>query len=154
MSCHANKIKEISNEIGWHRDFDGKISALIDTASTQRTLASIKSVADLFLECGIKVNPKVNKNLFDGISKVKEYLKHDNNLPNIYIFNTCKHLIRELKGYMWGENEIPIKKDDHALDELRYFVMSLPNERKQTQSELSVIQKDKRRLQRKRGKYE
>lgn len=152
VSYHANKIKEISDELGWHRDFDGKISALIDTASTQRTLASIKSVADLFMESGIKVNPKVNKNLFDGISKVKEYLKHDNNLPNIYIFNTCKHLIRELKGYMWGENEVPIKKDDHALDELRYFVMSLPSERKLgADSEiLNAIQKDKRRLQRKR----
>ena len=150
VSYHANKIKEISAEIGWHTDFDGSISALIDTASTQRTLSSIKSVADLFMEAGIKVNPKVNKNLFDGITRVKEYFKSDNNSPSIYIFNTCKHLIRELKGYMWGENEVPIKKDDHALDELRYFVMSLPSNRKvSTQSQvLSAIQKDKRRLSR------
>ena len=149
VSYHANKIKEISDSIGWHREFDGSISALIDTASTQRTLASIKSVADLFREAGIKVNPKVNKNLFDGISRVKEFLKGEKGVPKLYIFNNCKNLIRELKGYMWGENEIPIKKDDHSLDELRYFVMSLPSSSPIKEKEvLTQVQRDKRRLSR------
>lgn len=153
VSYHANKIKEISDAIGWHREFDGSISALIDTASTQKTLASIKTVAELFLECGVKVNPKVNKNLFDGIARVKEYLVGEKGTPKLYVFSTCKHLIRELKGYMWGENEIPVKKDDHALDELRYFVMSLPTDKKDNLvPELTDVQKDKRRLQRKFGR--
>lgn len=151
VSYHAEKIKEISDAINWHRDFDGSISALIDTASTQRTLASIKSVADLFLDEGIRVNPKVNKNLFDGISKVKEYFAGRKGKPSIYIFSSCKNLIREIKGYMWGENEIPIKRDDHALDELRYFVMSESGKFKSPEVEqLTVIQKDKRRLMKKR----
>lgn len=151
VSYHAKKIKEISDSIGWRREFDGSIRALIDTASTQKTLASIKSVADLFLDEGIKVNPKVNKNLFDGISKVKEYLRGSNG-RQLYIFSGCKNLIRELKGYMWGENEIPIKKDDHALDELRYFVMSVMKDFSSVDNvQLTEIQKDKRRLSRRKG---
>ena len=34
-------------------------------------------------------------------------------------------MIREIKGYFWGDDDIPIKKDDHSLDELRYYIMSI-----------------------------
>lgn len=146
VSYHADKIKEISDALNWRRDFDGSISALIDTASTQRTLASIHTVADLFREAGINVNPKVNKNLFDGITRVKEYLGGKPGKPRLYIFSSCKNLIREMKGYMWGENEIPKKIDDHSLDELRYFLMSIPRMREVNAVELTPVQKDKRRL--------
>ena len=151
VSYHAEKIKEISNQINWHRENDGTVYALIDSASTQKTLASIKSVADIFLAEGISVNPKVNKNLFDGITKVKELLSGGKNKPKLYIFPCCKNLIRELKGYMWGEGDVPRKKDDHALDELRYFVMH--NSYKFTEATkesvvLNDVQRDKRRLMR------
>lgn len=149
VSYHAEKIKEISESLGWRVSYDGTISALIDTASTQKTLSSIKSVADLFIEEGIKVNPRVNKNLFDGISRVKEYFGAKMGKPTIYIFSCCVNLIREIKGYMWGNSDVPVKKDDHALDELRYFVMSLPKSSEKKEDEkLSIIQKDKLRLAR------
>ena len=35
-------------------------------------------------------------------------------------------MIREIKQYRWradGEAEEPIKKDDHAMDEMRYYLM-------------------------------
>ena len=150
ISYHAEKIKEISDEIGWRRNLDGTINALIDSASTQKTLSSILSVADLFLKEGIRVNPKVNKNLFDGISRVREYLSGRDGHPKIYIFNSCKNLIREIKGYRWGEHDLPVKKDDHALDELRYFVMSRPREKAELAPKptLNDIQKDKLKLAR------
>jgi len=151
VSYHAEKIKEISDAIGWRRNFDGTINALIDNASTQKTLASIRSVADLFLQEGIKVNPCVNKNLFDGISRVREYLAGHDGHPKIYIFSHCKNLIREIKGYRWGDHDLPVKKDDHALDELRYFVMSRPRPKIAGDNVpvLTAVQKDKRRLARK-----
>ena len=151
VSYHAQKIKEISDALSWKREPDGSILSLIDTASTQRTLASIQTVADLFRQEGIRVNPKVNKNLFDGITRVKEYFKIQAGKPSIFIFSSCKNLIREIKGYMWGENEIPKKVDDHALDEMRYFVMSMSNLNRKEKPELSEVQKDKRRLMRKRN---
>ena len=149
VSDHAEKIKNISDSLNWRRNTEGKISALIDSASTQHTLANIKTVAELFDEQGIMVNPKVNKNLFDGIARVKEYLGAKAGEPKLYIFDTCENLIREIKGYKWGTADTPIKKDDHALDELRYFLMSLPSRKKDAEEiKLTEIQKDKRRLMR------
>ncbi|MBQ0099183.1 MAG: terminase family protein, partial [Firmicutes bacterium] len=104
---HANKIKEICNKLGWKRDVNGNIQSLIDSAANQKTLASNKSVTELFYENGIAVNPKVNKDMFSGIERVKQYLKISNGKPKIYIFKNCVNLIRELKNYRWGDGENP-----------------------------------------------
>ncbi len=148
IDYHANKIKEISESIGWKKDRYGKISALIDSAANQKTLASSKSVTELFYEKGINVNPRVNKDMFSGIQRVKEYLHGQNNRPKIYLFPNCVNLIRELKSYRWGEGDVPRKVDDHSLDELRYYLMTKP-ENSPLKKEKTQIQKDKERLIRK-----
>ena len=118
---HVERIKEIAERLGWHRDSRGNIEAIIDSAAGQRTLASSKSVAEMFLERGISVNTHVNKDMFSGISKVKAlFAKRP---PSVFIFRNCKEMIREIKGYSWGEYDLPVKRDDHAMDELRYYVM-------------------------------
>ena len=96
-------------------------------------------MTELFVEKGIVVNPKVNKDLFSGIAKIKNMLAA--RPPKILIFSSCVNLIRELKSYAWAEGDRPKKFDDHALDELRYFVMSgaLPQAVKPQKTE---IQKD------------
>lgn len=149
VEYHAQKIKEIADELGWHRRPDGRIEALIDSAANQKTLASTRSVTDLFFEHGVACNPKVNKDKFAGIARVKEYFAAD----KIRIFPCCKNLIRELKNYRWGDGDVPIKRDDHALDELRYYVMSAPKINDKPAA-LTLVQKDKARLIRKvcRGK--
>ena len=142
---HSNKIKEICNKLDWKRSYGGKIEALIDSAANQKTLASTKSVTDLFYEQDILVNPKVNKDLFSGISKVKQYLKDGAGRAKLYIFRTCTNLIREFKSYYWGNSDAPIKSDDHALDELRYYIMSRP-EIPNIKEEKTKIQKNKEML--------
>ena len=141
---HANRIKEISAKLDWHYT-NGKLSALIDSAAMQRTLASSKSVVELFYENDILVNPKVNKDMFSGINTVKRYLKDGQGKPHLFIFKTCTNLIRELKSYWWGDNDLPIKRDDHCLDEMRYYLMDkqLTQRVKEKKNE---IQKDKERL--------
>ena len=47
----------------------------------------------------------------------------------------------------WGKEDIPVKKDDHSLDELRYYIMQKPQPPK-VQTSKSEIQKDKEKLQR------
>jgi len=143
---HSQKIKEISDNLGWHKDSFGRINAFIDSAASQRTLASEKSVCELFIENGIQVNPGVNKNLFAGINRVKQYLGGGVD-GRLYIFKNCVNLIREIKGYFWGIGEVPKKNDDHALDELRYYIMSRPQKYSVAPS-LSVIEKDRRKLER------
>lgn len=147
VEFHAKKILEIANRLNWPRLCNGKLSALIDSAALQRTLSSTRSVVELFDDYGISVNTKVNKDLFSGISRVKSYICDGEGRRKLFIFKNCVNLIRELKTYFWGKNESPVKKDDHCLDELRYYIMSKPeNKRKYIKNE---IEKDKERLFRK-----
>ena len=145
IDYHAQRIREISAAIGWHTDGKGRLRALIDSAAGQRTLASSKSVSELFCERDILVDTNVDKDLFAGIAQVKSYLRGAEGRPRLYIFEGCTNLVREIKGYFWGSGDLPKKRDDHALDELRYYLMTRPRaaapEREQT-----AVQKDKARL--------
>ncbi|MDR1905935.1 MAG: terminase family protein [Clostridiales bacterium] len=143
IDYHAEKIFEIASALNWRKDGMGRLRALIDSAANQRTLAGIKSVAELFYEKGILVNTNVDKELFSGIAALKSLFKQ--RPPRILIFKNCVNLIRELKGYWWGNGDTPIKKDDHALDELRYYVMSRPCATR-VQAPKSEVQKDKESL--------
>jgi len=145
IEYHSNKIHEISNDLHWHRNSNGMFEALIDSAANQTTLASRKSVADLFYEYKILTNTNVNKDVFSGIQKVKAYLRNSLGQTKLFIFNTCKNLIREMKGYRWGKGDSPVKTDDHSMDELRYYIMSRP-ESKIPKQELNEVQKEKERL--------
>ncbi len=148
VGYHAKKIHEISDALGWKKDRNGNLSALIDSAANQKTLAGIKSVSELFYDNKINVNARVNKDMFSGIQRVKHYLKGENGKPKIYIFPNCVNLIRELKSYRWGNDENPKKIDDHALDELRYYIMSKPHAN-EIKKQKTSIEKDKERLIRK-----
>ena len=147
IGYHAEKLREISKRLNWHTDAKGRLHALIDSAANQRTLASSKSVSELFYEQGINVNANVNKDLFAGIARVKSYLKGENGVPKLYIFEGCVNLIREIKGYFWGSGDLPKKRDDHALDELRYYLMTKPHNAPPSVP-LTPVQKDKARLAR------
>ncbi len=141
---HANKIKQICQQLDWHYH-NGKITALIDSAAMQRTLASSKSVVELFYENDILVNPKVNKDMFSGINTVKRYLKDGEGKAHLFIFRNCVNLIREIKSYWWGDNDLPVKRDDHCLDEMRYYLMD-KSFKMRIKDKKNEIQKDKERL--------
>ncbi len=145
VDYHARAIHEISRRLDWKRDAKGRVSALIDSAAGQRTLAASKSVSELFYERGILVNTNVNKDLFSGIAQVKSYLNRKNGLPDLYIFSNCANMIRELKSYFWGSGENPEKKDDHAMDELRYYLMTRPRPSEPAAPPASEVRRDKER---------
>ena len=67
-----------------------------------------------------KVIPAKN-NVSEGIRLVIESLKTE----KIKICKNCIDAIREFSLYKWDENknyDVPIKENDHAMDEIRYFV--------------------------------
>ena len=99
-------------------------------------------MAQLFYERDILLDTKVNKDVFSGIARVKSYLKSG----RLFIFSTCRNLIREIKSYWWGKDDMPVKKDDHALDALRYYIMSRPITPIMGKAEDSEIVKDKKKL--------
>lgn len=148
VATHARKINEIAKRLNWKRAPNGMLESLIDSAATARTLSSTKNVVELFYDNGILVNPRVNKELFSGINRVKSYLRDADGKPHLFIFSTCVHLIDEIKRYWWSDGDAPVKKDDHALDELRYYICTKP-ELVRLPEIKSEITKDKERLYRK-----
>ena len=141
---HASRIKEIASSLGWHRDRNGRLRCIIDSAASQRTLSSLKSVADLFYEKDILCDTSVNKDLWSGIQQVKSYFK--DRPPRILIFRNCVNMIREIKGYSWGNGDAPIKENDHAMDELRYYLMSKPKAHSPEKEGLTIQAKYKNKL--------
>lgn len=84
-----------------------------------------------FIECirrhgRFRVIPAKN-DVTDGIRKVSEALRAE----KIKICTPCCDIIREFSLYRWDSNSIkdtPCKKNDHAMDDMRYFVTTLMNE--------------------------
>ena len=152
IDYRASAIKKISEKLGWKTDARGRVSALIDSAAKQRTLASMKSVSELFYEKGILADTNVNKDVFTGIARVKSFLKRGNGEGEIYIFSNCTNMIEEFKNYCWADGDSPKKVDDHCMDELRYYVMTRP-EPAEREEKPSVIAQDKlRRIRRRNGR--
>lgn len=145
VEYHAEIIKEISKSLDWPIK-NGRIEAIVDSAANQRTLASEKSVTELFYDNGILTNPYVNKDMFSGINKVKSYIRNSLGRRRLFIFKNCVNMIREIKGYFWGNNDLPVKRDDHALDELRYYIMSRPENKEKKQEAKSIIKENKDKL--------
>lgn len=83
-----------------------------------------------FIEClrrsGYNVR-KANNEVVSGIRKTADMLRH----REINICKTCEDSIREFSLYRWNESETgkdaPMKLDDHTMDDIRYFAMSLNN---------------------------
>lgn len=84
-----------------------------------------------------------NNSVANGIDRVKQLLKPDlrTGNPRLFIFDTCENLIEQISSYRYEEltpgqevnkniKESPVKKDDHAVDALRYAIMSRPEEPK------------------------
>lgn len=149
IDYHARHILCLADKLDWRFGTDGRLQGLIDSAANQRTLAAEKSVTQLFFERGLALSPKVDKDVFAGIARVKSYLLQG----KLKIFSTCTNLIREFKSYWWGSGDSPVKKDDHALDALRYYIMSRPAPPDRPLRVKTEIEKDKEMMMRKRRRY-
>lgn len=78
---------------------------------------------------GLNLRPvtKGKGSIVSGIKKVREMFKQD----KLRISKNCIHLIQELESYAYPDwspeknaDELPIGKDDHLLDALRYVLMT------------------------------
>ena len=82
------------------------------------------SIQEVF-DNGFNIHPvsKIKNSLSWGIKKVKEY--------NIHICRSSENIQKEISVYRYRQNkegeflEVPIMKDDHAMDAIRYVIMSI-----------------------------
>ena len=83
---------------------------------------------------GVYCSP-ARKEVGAGIDCVRQKFIGIDKVPQLYIFDTCKELIRELKEYSWAKGpknpinraddpDKPIKFHDHCVDALRYLIYS------------------------------
>lgn len=113
----------------------------------------VYSVKDEYYDAGIATTSAQNDRLA-GINRVREYLKIDPNryhpiktdiegepikgAPKLFVFESCTNLIEEMGQYRWKPQRMSggaemedakpevVKRNDHAVDALRYFIMSRP----------------------------
>lgn len=116
------------------KQFKVKVDYMVGDPSTQNTDpitgTSIRTEYmenDVFYLLG-------NNDVHAGILRVKSMLDKG----RLHITENCKKTIREARRYKWAKPisnklqsrsnllEKPVKKDDHAMDALRYGIMSLP----------------------------
>ncbi len=145
VEWHAKQIIEKSKKMEWPFTPSGKIMAIMDTAATQKTVNAEQTTAELFTQHGI-IPSFVNKDVWVGIQRFKQYLtprplpeghpekeKYPHGKPKFFITTDCPEMIREFKTYRWEEPkdgepvERPKKKNDHAMDDGRYYIMSRPS---------------------------
>lgn len=151
VSDIATKIKEM---VGTR-----KVSSyIIDPSVKRKEHTSNLSVLTQYQDAGIF--PVLgNNDVRAGINRVTEYLKsprrgEEGELPEgrkLSIFKHCTNHIREFKRYEWKQanrlghtHEEPKKVNDHAMDELRYVVMSRPEDAFRLQKDMygRIIEED------------
>ena len=67
---------------------------------------------------------KADNDVVSGIRQVSSALKQG----MIRIHGSCRDIIREFMLYSWNEKtgtDVPIKENDHAMDDMRYFVADM-----------------------------
>lgn len=133
-SYHARKVKEIL--ASWGVKVENVQDWLIDPSTKGQKGMEGKDVMSEYLDKGLPFRPANNK-VQAGILQVIEYLSTDPifNQPFFYIHRRCVNAWREMQAYRWkprpansvsNEPEEPVKKNDHAPDDIRYMIQSRP----------------------------
>jgi len=74
----------------------------------------------------VNVKPADN-DIMSGIFKVKEIIKDG----KLYISPKCENTLLEMKNYIWAETkDRPVKAFDHAMDALRYALLTFSKSKK------------------------
>jgi hypothetical protein len=92
------------------------------------------SIAERMQRRGVIFRPADNKRVaqrgaMGGWDQVRSRLRGDGERPALFIFDTCKDLIRTLPALQHDQQrpeDLDTEAEDHAADELRYACMSRP----------------------------
>lgn len=116
-----------SKKMGFSRTDEEHYTALENLAGNYNiSRVIVDPSAASFIECirrhGKFRVVKANNDVITGIRHVSTALKQN----RLMFHESCKDIIREFSLYCWNEKsgtDTPIKENDHAMDDMRYFVM-------------------------------
>lgn len=80
---------------------------------------------------------KADNDVSKGINRVCQALKND----EIFIYPNCTDIIREFSIYRWDNSirkDAPKKENDHAMDDMRYFVSTVLNKNEKNNQFVSI----------------
>lgn len=130
---HARRLKSL---IQWRVDGGYYDPSGADEAQSIRQIWDDNKEYSNSRVAGVQMNPAPN-DWQHGVSRVKEWLKlrptEQGDKPKLFVSDQCVNTIREFNTYRVKEQtekmsetrdpkEEPRKKDDHAMDALRYFI--------------------------------
>ena len=101
---------------------------VIDSAAFSK-LGLPETMAELYNRCGIMGLIPASKKRIEGWNQVHTYLRwSETEDPKLKIFSNCINLIRTLSSLVHDDlhpEDLNSKGEDHAADELRYFLQTL-----------------------------
>ena len=125
---HARMCKSFLNEGAYE-------TYVIDPSTGAGKKDDPETIGNRYRQLGVPVI-NANNDVQGGIDKVTEYIKKN----KIFITRSCENLRREMVNYQWEQPsasrvdlntpEKPLKKDDHAVDALRYMIGEVVNSSK------------------------
>lgn len=124
---HYRKLSELSR---YALDFGGRVDTVVCDPSAASFIECIRRHGEM------TVVPAKN-DVISGIRKVSDAL----NQKKILIYKDCRDALREFSLYRWDEkskSDSPIKENDHAMDDIRYFVTRFLEENTEDFCVLSV----------------
>lgn len=105
------------------------LEKLADGLSIEKVIADPSAAS--FIECirrhGKFTVVKADNDVLTGIRRVSSALKQE----KIVFHESCHDTFREFALYCWNEKsggDIPLKENDHAMDDIRYFVSEMLKE--------------------------
>lgn len=110
-------------------EYAGDLERLAGGREIQRVIVdpSASSFIETLRRRGFRV-VRADNGVTDGIRVTADLLREG----RIVICRNCRDCLREIAQYRWeqrGERDVPRKRDDHAMDDLRYFAMDLAGDR-------------------------
>lgn len=135
-----------SRRTGSRRTDDEHLSGLMNLLSGRKLSKiivdpSAASFITLLKQKGFKVVAARN-NVLDGIRMTSTALKQG----RIKICRCCKDSVREFGLYRWSDDlkrDEPIKENDHAMDDIRYFAADMFSENEENVFAVSVNRKER-----------
>ncbi len=124
---YASKTEGISRTDEEHYQ---ALEELAGTLSVEKVIVDPSAAS--FIECIRRHKRfrvvKADNDVITGIRRVSAALKQN----KLLFHESCRDIIREFSLYRWNEKsagDFPIKENDHAMDDMRYFVSDILTEK-------------------------
>ena len=124
---YASKTEGISRTDEEHYQ---ALEELAGTLSVEKVIVDPSAAS--FIECIRRHKRfrvvKADNDVITGIRRVSAALKQN----KLLFHESCRDIIREFSLYRWNEKsagDFPIKENDHAIDDMRYFVSDILTEK-------------------------